>query len=138
MSMNRSLEREHCQWVCSYFSSSALPCLVHLLWDGRQVAIHLLFCGVLLPGFVQKCSYLAFSLCISLVSIQCIHTVALTQLEILSIERNADKAKLILVTTHPWIHLSQHFVLHIKLSIPNCLAKNSIFCHLMITNGFRS
>ena len=35
-------------------------CLVRLAWivfrDGRQVAVYLVPCGVLLPGFVQYCS----------------------------------------------------------------------------------
>ena len=54
-----------------------------------QVAIQLLFCGVLLPGSVQDstpaflCSFhQAFPLCISLVFMWCIYTVLWTQLQL--------------------------------------------------------
>ena len=43
------------------------------LWDGKQLAVQLLFCEALLPGFVQDStqkllcsSHLAFSLCVSI------------------------------------------------------------------------
>ena len=42
--------RERRLWVRSCFSSSAS--YLNGLWDGRQVVVQLLFCRVLLPGFV--------------------------------------------------------------------------------------
>ena len=46
------------------------------------MAVQLLFCGVVLPGFVQnssKHSCVAFSQCVLLASMWCIHTIVLTQ-----------------------------------------------------------
>ena len=46
-----------CRWEIPCFSTSALHvCSSYLIgfWNGRQVAVQLLFCGVLLLGFVQE------------------------------------------------------------------------------------
>ena len=55
------------------------------LWDGRQVALQLAFCRVLLPELVQNSrqqflcsSHLTFSLYVSLKSKWCIYTIVLT------------------------------------------------------------
>ena len=51
---------------CSYYLDD--------LWDGKYMIVKLLFCGMLLPGLsIQpteflSCSYLAFSLCVLLMS----------------------------------------------------------------------
>ena len=46
---------------------------LHSLWDGRQVAVQKLFCGVLLPDVAFLCtSHLAFYLSISLESMSCL------------------------------------------------------------------
>ena len=79
--------KEYHLCVHSYSSNSAphiLFCL-ECLWDGRKVAVLLLFCWLLLPGFVQDSmqhsSHLAVSLFVLSVSKLCIHTIVLTQLQ---------------------------------------------------------
>ena len=56
-----SLWRSSREYVAHQFvlASSVVPSLprssyLDALWDGRQVAVQLLFCGVLLPGLVQN------------------------------------------------------------------------------------
>ena len=44
---------ERCLWVCHWFSCTSCSSYLNSLWDGRQVAVELLFCRVLLPGFLQ-------------------------------------------------------------------------------------
>ena len=79
-----------------YATSAQHVLLVKLgwLWDRKLATMQQLFCGALLTGFISKQhvaslynSYLALSLCISLVSMWCIHTVAWKKFHLILPER---------------------------------------------------
>ena len=74
--------KEFCLGVLPYTSSRGQHVLfinLNGFWDGRQVAIQLLFCSLLRPGFVFLCgSCLTLSLGVSCALKWCVHIVVLT------------------------------------------------------------
>ena len=82
MSMYRSIkENVGYEFVLTFPQYSArLARLTWMVSEIGEVAVQLLFCGLLLPRFFQNSSYLAFTLCVLVKSRWCIHTVVPIQL----------------------------------------------------------